>query len=266
MMRGIRLCSSSPLFLLTVFLLAQLPVLGQDAEALFVQANLEYREEDFGEAIRLYEQIKNNGWESGELYYNLGNAYFRESKLGPAILNYERARGFLPGDSDLSRNLEIANLRIVDKIEPLLEFLPVRWMKAFLRLFPARSWVVLGLAFYWCAILSIVAWRLLGTSSLSRWLVRAAISSALAGVISAGLLTGRIWLDRSQVPAVVMVPEVEALSAPAAGATEVFRIHEGTRLRIGTRSSDWSEIILPDGKVGWIPSQAIELVKQPFSR
>jgi len=259
MMTILRLAYRLPV-LLSVFLLAPLNVLGQDAEALFAQANLEYRNENFGESIRLYEQIKSNGWESGELYYNLGNAYFRESKLGPAILNYERARSFLPGESDLSRNLEIANLRVVDKIEPLPEFLPVRWMKAFLRLFTARSWVVLALSLYWCAILSLVTWRLLATPSFRRWLVRAALSTALAGGISASLLAGRLWLDRSQVPAIVMVPEVEALSAPAAGATEVFRIHEGTRVRIGTRSSEWSEIILPDGKVGWIPSQAIELI------
>ena len=245
---------------LTLSFLALFSLQAQDVESLFEQANMQCREENFSATIRLYEQIQSSGWESGELYYNLGNAYFRESKLGLAILNYERAKRFFPADSNLSRNLEIANLRVIDKIETLPEFLLISWTKSFLRSLTVGSWVVLILVFYWCAVLSLSAWCLFSTPSLRRWLLRGEISAALVGVVTASLLAGRMWLDRSEIPAIVMVSEVEALSAPAAGATEVFRIHEGTRVRTGTRNSDWSEIILPDGKVGWIPSEAIELI------
>lgn len=239
---------------------SSLPAQSAEPQQLFAQATQQYLKGNFEQAARLYEEILQKGWESGEVYYNLGNSYYRQGNVAAAILNYERARRFLPGDSDLLRNLELANLRVVDKIEPLPEFLPVRWGKNFLQWLPSRAWLWLGMFFYWGATALLAGWLLLRSTLVRRWLLRGVISSSAVALLSFLLFGGSYWLERSQVPAIIMASEAQARSAPGAGANEVFRVHAGTRVRTGTRTSEWTEIILADGKVGWVPSGSLELI------
>ncbi len=230
-----------------------------DVQHLFEQGNTFYRDGQYEKAIEAYEKVRELGYESPELYYNLGNAYFRTGQIGKAVLNLERARRLAPKDEDIRHNLQIVNLRVVDKVpHPPKLFFQV-WYEAVRNLLSVDGWTVLFVVLYVLAASLVVVWVLA-----RRPVVRTLARRALALVLVLLLGTGLFWLGALRaakvVQAVVTVPRVEVLSAPEEGATEVFPLHEGVVVRIRDRSDGWYEIRLPDGKVGWLKKDAVEIV------
>ena len=206
-------------------------------EAFFDEGNRRYQEGDYAGAIELYERILESGVESGELHYNLGNAWFRLGALGPAILHYERARRIMPRDGDLRANLALARALTVDQVTPLPGF----W------LFRVARW--------WVDLLSRPA--LLAVVTLA-WLTAAAGGVAL--VFGLSLLVRELEVGRPD-EAVIMAEEAAVRSAPADDeALLIFTVHEGTKVRVERRSDEWVEIVLEDGKVGWVRSGRLALI------
>ncbi len=123
------------------------PAKGNDLHDLVEQANEAYIKGEYSYAIELYEEVIANQKEAAELYHNLGNAYFKETRLGPAILNYERALRLSPNDDNIRFNLEIARSRIADRIEPVPLIFYERWWKGFLNLQAVDGWAITGLIF-----------------------------------------------------------------------------------------------------------------------
>jgi tetratricopeptide (TPR) repeat protein len=97
---------------------AAAPLQAQTPESLFLRGNALYQQGKYAEAREAYQEILKAGYVGGEVFFNLGNAYYKEGDIARAILNYERARRFIPGDDDLLHNLQLANLQIADRIEP----------------------------------------------------------------------------------------------------------------------------------------------------
>ena len=128
------------------FLLVQFVTLGAFAqEATIKEAEVAYTKEDYGKAIELYEGLLKTHGESAEIYYNLGNAYYKENKIAPAILNYERALLLDPGDGDIRFNLQLARQKSVDKIEPVGDFFLHRWFDKVQNMGAADSWAQIGI-------------------------------------------------------------------------------------------------------------------------
>src|ERR1041385_1642654 len=140
------------LFLL-VILLPQAMV-AQEAIVQFEQANQLYRNGDVQKSAQMYEQIIKNGYESSILYYNLGNAYFKSNNIPSAILNYERAKRLAPHDEDVAYNLRLANLRVIDKIEPIPQLFLVEWWRTVTNLLSADGWSTVMIIALWCAAVS----------------------------------------------------------------------------------------------------------------
>lgn len=233
--------------------IAAVPATAAPQEDFFLEGNRLYQEGDFQGALASYQRIEEAGYESGPLFYNMGNTYFKLSQLGPAILYYERAHRLMPGDDDLRANLDLARSLTRDEVTPLPGFLPFRI---------ARWWVYLlsPAALIWIVGLSYIVatvWLLLvilrPTQRLAYW--------GRWGAAGAGLLTlvfGATLLARSlglgdPPRAVVMAEAVDVQSAPSADpALQVFVVHEGTTVRIDRRSNEWAEVALEDGQVGWV--------------
>ena len=114
-----------------------------------------YSNEMYIDAIGYYEEVLKEGYESAQLYYNLGNAYFNINNLPAAILNYERARVLDPGDEDIKFNLSIANSMIPDKIEVVPEIFYVRWWKALRNSISLHTWTIAGLLSFALLIFSV---------------------------------------------------------------------------------------------------------------
>jgi len=224
----------------------------------FDQANTLYRNGKFQEAATLYEQIIKNGYESPELYFNLGNSAFKLNNIPGAILAYERARRLAPHDEDIAYNLRLANLRIVDKIEPIPQLFLLEWWRGFLSFFTADRWAMLAIILFWgMAILG-------GVVVMSRsFAVRrvAGLVSGLCFVLGALAIVSEFQRDRiehSDAMAIVTSPSVSVKSAPDAASTDLFVLHEGLKVEIMDGLGEWKKVRLADGKVGWLADKSVE--------
>jgi len=242
--------------LLTAF---TIPLNAQDE--LVVRGNVAYQEGDFASAIEAYESVLAGGFSSAGLEYNLGNAYFKAGDLARSILHWERARLLAPSDDDVIANLELARSLTVDAIEPLSMFWLVSAVAWWVDLLPrgiliavvAAGWLCLGGG----AMMRILA-RTDSIAAVGRW---TAIGGAVVVVLlGSNLLVRELGIGRPE-RAVIMVEAVSVRSAPAMDDDLVlFEIHEGTRVRIDERTPEWAEVVLDDGKVGWIPLGVMEAI------
>ena len=235
------------------------PALATGQEAFFDEGNQRYQAGDFGGAIDSYARVLANGLESGELYYNLGNAYFKQGRLGPAILYYERARRLMPGDDDLRANLELARSLTADDIEPLPEFWLFRAVGWWVALLPRPALVWLVALAWLTAMAAMVGVILAPQTAVAVWGRRTALASgAVVLVFGLNLAVRELGIGAAE-EAVIMVAETEVQSAPSGdSALRIFTVHEGTKVRIDRRSDVWIEIVLEDGKVGWIRAEQLE--------
>ena len=142
--------------------------IGQEASLQFEEANQFYRGGKYQQAAQLYEQIEHNGYGSSSLYYNLGNAYFKLHNFPAALLSYERAKRLSPHDEDISYNLRLANLRVIDKIEPLPRLFFIEWWQSFMDLLPSDGWAVAGIVALWIAACCGVLFFIFHTIALQR--------------------------------------------------------------------------------------------------
>ena len=226
------------------FLLVQFVTLGAFAqEATIKEAEVAYTKEDYGKAIELYEGLLKTHGESAEIYYNLGNAYYKENKIAPAILNYERALLLDPGDGDIRFNLQLARQKSVDKIEPVGDFFLHRWFDKVQNMGAADSWAQIGIV---CFILFIGCLILF---FFSKWIHLKKIGFYLGLVFLVLVIFANIF-----------APTVTVKSSPDASGTDLFILHEGTKVSIKSKLGDWNEIEMEDGNVGWMPSKDMEII------
>lgn len=226
----------------------------------FQKGNDFYLEEQYAEAIREYEAVLNNGMESAELYYNLGNSYYKVGRLGKAILNYERAKKLKPKDENICFNLQLANLRVKDRIDVPPEFFLFRWNRALVQLFSVRGWArLLSLLFLLASVLFAVRQAL----NLNRF--RNICRSGMLALFIAAFLTlfplaQRYSMEHNRAYGIILQSSTKSLAAPQEGSTELFIVHEGTKVQVLDRDGDWSKIELIDGKQGWILSADLEII------
>lgn len=224
------------------------------------QAEESYTKEDYGKAIELYESALNKYGESAAVYYNLGNAYYKANKIAPAVLNYERALLLAPGDGDIRFNLQMARQKAVDQIEPLDTFFLSKWFNRIQDMGSADGWATLALVcfllFIGCLILFFFSRKLL----LKKGGFYAGIV-LLVIVLVANIFAARQKTDlENRSTAIVFAPTVTVKSSPNESGTDLFILHEGTKVAIKSTLGEWSEIVLEDGNVGWMPSSKIEII------
>ena len=235
-----------------------LPLCAQ--ESTLKEAEEAYAKEDYTQAIELYESVLKSYGESSMVYYNLGNAYYKAGKVAPAILNYERALLLNPGDSDTRFNLQVARQKTVDKIEPIGEFFLTRWIGTVEDVYSADGWAKWGVASFLLFIGCLVLFFF------SKW-IRLKKIGFFAGICFLLIsLVANLFADSQQdkllhrADAIVFASTVTVKSSPDASGTDLFILHEGTKVTIKSTLGEWSEIQLEDGNVGWIPSREIQQI------
>ena len=226
----------------------------------FSSANEKYQSGEYYEAIEIYESILDSGVESYEVYYNLGNSYYRSNNLPAAILNYERGLLLAPQDSDIRYNLELAYSQITDKIEPIGQFFISKWFKSIRNVGNSTTWAwvsiicftlfLVGMLIYFFSQKTVI--RKLAFT-LGIW---ALISSAITFTYSN---TQKRHLE-NRTEAVVFTPSVTVKSAPQGGGTDLFVIHEGLKVKILQTIGNWHEIMLEDGNVGWMKDSDLVVI------
>ena len=230
------------------------------ADELWDAANTAYINGDFRTAAETYERLLAQGAVSGKLYYNLANACFKEDRLGKAILYYRRALRLTPGNGDIRYNLGVAEARTKDHIEKIPEFFFVVWMRGVRQIMSGSAWTALSLAALVCALalflLYLLAQRLPVRKAGFYGTLAAAVVFVCATCFAAA--ERRAALDRTQ--AVVMATAVAVKSSPDKSATDLFVLHEGSVVRIADRLGEWCEIVIDDGKKGWLECRKIEVI------
>ena len=231
------------------------------ADSLWNAGSAAYSLGDWDGAVTAWSAIEAEGLESPELYYNIGNAFFKSSDYAHAILYYERALKLDPSYSDARFNLEFAKEFVQDRIESVPEFFLKTWIRRLGYLFSSDTWAALFLILLGLALAGALLF-LLGTAPARR---RTGFFAGLAALLLAFCCLGfassqKAAYNRAD-SAIVTVPVSSVRSSPGSeAAKDLFVLHEGTRVRILDEVGGWWNIELSDGRQGWIPSSDLELI------
>ena len=240
-------------------LLAMICFSGTSAKAVTKNnADTEYQKGNYQQAIRDYEEILKNG-ESAEIYFNLGNAYYRTDNITKAVLNYERARLLSPGDDDINFNLQFARSKTIDKITPESEMFFITWYKSLVNFTSVDNWAKTGILCIVMALLLVLLY-LFGPQLMLR---KIGFFGGLAFFVIF-LLSNLFAFQQKQAldnrtGAIIISPSVNIKKTPAKNSADQFVLHEGTRVDIIDKGmTDWRCIRVGDGREGWIETKAIE--------
>ncbi len=230
------------------------------AEKIFLEANKALIAENYNDAIDKYESILNNGYESTELYYNLGNAYYRAEYIGKSIWAYSNALEISPRNSDIAHNLSIANTRIVDRIEMPKSFIFITIYRYIKSIMTTNEWILFGSFLIFIKSIHFTGMRL-GFYLGKMYKMTSTLLISLIMIVHIFAMDSYIDKQRKNT-AIVISNNVNAYSGPFYGDnSKLFQINEGIKVNISNQQEDWAEIILIDGKKGWISSESILLIK-----
>jgi len=232
----------------------------ENASSIFAQGNSEYQKGDYVSAERHYREIIDSGVGSGPVYYNLGNACFKQNRLGEAIYYWEKAQQKLPSDREVRENLELAGLLLVDRIEIPPDPLPLRILSRI------TLFLTIGLESRLVLILFIAAnvfFSIFLLTKNPRHAFRALIACLGTGIlflVFAGSLSWKIYERDFRKNGVVIEQRVDVRSGPGTENITIFTIHEGIKVRVHESNNGWYQISLPNGWNGWLPQDYVRIL------
>ena len=218
----------------------------------FNQANAAYNSGNYDNAVELYQKILNTEMESVPVYYNMGNAYYKMRNYPMAIYYYEKALKLDPSNEDVQTNLQIANLAIVDKIEPVPQSFIERWWQSLWTSYSSDRWAWWSVAAF--ALLLVCAFlffrsRRIGLRKLGFFMGILFLAVFALSVVFAAQLK---YNSTTQDQAIIMSPTVTVKSSPAEVSVDLFVLHEGTKVTILESSNGWNKVRIANGSIGWL--------------
>jgi tetratricopeptide (TPR) repeat protein len=246
-----------------IFFIAACPLfsshcIASDPATEYQRANGFYQKQNYDSAAAIYEQLVSQEYLSPEVYYNLANSYYKLNNTARTILNYERALKLKPDDEDIAFNLKVAQLKAVDKIEPVPEIFYRRWIRSAASLFTIDGWSYCVISCIWIMFFFAAIYILSRRTPVRR------ISFVFASfffvlTVSSWLLSQQNYVQYiSQKRAVVMSISAYVKSSPGDNNTDLFLLHEGTKVDILDEFENWVKIRIANGSVGWLKSVEIE--------
>lgn len=246
-------------FIQTIFLLAlSLSVFAQDAQ--LDKANQHYIAGEYDQAIDAYNEILSGNKESAEVYYNLGNAYYKTGKYTQSILNYERAKLLAPNDEDIQFNLDLANLHVVDAIDPLPQVFFIRWWNNMTNKFSIDQWARVSVVSFLIFLILAGLFFFTQNGMLKRVSFWTGILVIVISIFSFNFAARHKQRITEHNFAIITQPSVTVKSSPSDSGTDLFLIHEGLKVEIKDNLSGWMEIRLSDGNQGWLPANSVERI------
>lgn len=232
---------------------------GSTPEELFERGVEFYKHKQYARAVEAYDSVLQLGYASAELYYNLGAAHYRAGHLGYARLNFERALRLDPSDEDARHNVEIVTMEAIDDVEALPSFFLFEWRDALVSLFSADGWTIVAYVFYLLTLAAAAAF-LFGSPTLKRRAFFAGVPLLVLFALVLALAIGGIHKDAAREECVIVATQVTAKTSPDRSSADAFVAHEALKARVEDKVDDWYRIRLDDGKVGWAPASAIEII------
>jgi len=223
-------------------------------------ANELYARGDFTTALDSYTAIEQSGMVSADLYYNMGNCYYKLGDIPHAVLYYERALKLSPHHADAANNLEIAQASVQDRIDSVPRFILAEWFENLKYSMSSDGWAWLAAGLFLLVLLLLTGFRQFGSVGARKAsFVLACVAFAFT-LCCFGLSLSQRADALSDKGAVVMSPVSSVKSSPGTSGTSLFIIHEGTVLKVKDVVGDWYRVSIADGREGWIPSSDIEII------
>jgi len=224
------------------------------------KANDLYSKGDYTAAAAEYENILKDDGVAPELYLNLGNAYFKQNETAKAILNYERALRLDPMYDNARANLEFAQQKVVDNIVQIPAFFIFRWIENLMKMLTSNQWYVVSLIVLIACLAGALMFIFGSTNQIRRMsfyfalvlMIMTVVTISFAGIRKTEMLTHN--------DAIVMTGVVVVKSSPDKSGTDLFQLHEGTKVKIKSNLGSWTEIELGNGSIGWLENSAIEKI------
>lgn len=241
--------------------LVNLPKLAAaDAQQVFAAANQAYQEGNYRIAADGYESIlKSGNVFSKELFFNLGNAYFRLNKIGLSLLNYERALRLDPSDVDIQQNLIVARTRVSDDIEPITNVFFIRWWHYLRGAFPADTWAIFGLLVLWLGAIGFAFWLLDNERHRKKYGFITGLTAVPLSILLFVLAQTAASVLRTPY-GIIITHETPLKNAPDPNATTVNNLHEGLKIEILDIIGTMTKVKLPNGEDGWLPITDVEKI------
>lgn len=225
------------------------------------QADSAYINNDFASAVYLYENILATQGESADIYYNLGNSYYKMDNIAKAIVNYEKALMLNPGNGDIRFNLELAHSKTVDKVTPMSEVFFITWIKDLTNTMSEKGWAKMGIITFILTLLMLALYFFSKKIVLKKVGFISAVCLLLVCIVANVFASNQKDEAQSHGTAIIMAPSVTVKSTPNEGGTDLFILHEGRKVNIKDNTMrDWKEIQLEDGNAGWVPASVIEII------
>ena len=241
-------------FFLTLFSYAS------ENQIVIAKANKAYTEGLFTQAVELYRQVLTSGNESWELYYNLGNSYYKLNDFASAILYYEKAKKLNPGNEDINFNIKVTNNKIADRIEPLPEMFYKRWYRNLVELFSVDNWAMIVILSFilslLCGLLFVISQRVF-LRKVGFW---TGIIFFVISLVSVLFSVQNYQTLQNNTEAIIFTPTVTIKSSPDEKSIDLFVLHEGTKIQILDNIGNWYEIRIANGSIGWLLTSSVEKI------
>jgi tetratricopeptide (TPR) repeat protein len=228
--------------------------------ALLDEANKQYTAGNFVKAAELYEQILASGKESAQVYFNLGNTYFKNGDKIKAILNYERAKLLAPQNEDIDFNLKVSNQFVVDNIEQLPKPFFSRWWSSIANISSADGWAKKSAFGFLIFLVLLGSYFFSRSLRLRKLAFYTAVLTGIIVILSFTLAARQYRLIKNHQSALIQCPRVTVKSSPTATGTDLFLIHEGLKVEITDKLDKWKEIQLADGNKGWVADSCLVII------
>ena len=230
-------------------------------ETLFNEATKVYNEGDYEKAVENYLKILENGEHSAELYFNLGNSYYKLNQIAPSIYYYEKALLLKPNDAEIKNNLAYAQNMTLDAIETMPETGLSKIYKKITGFLSFDQWAYSAIIFMLLFVLAYIAFYYFRYATQKRIAFITSIVSLIIAVVSVVFAYVQYNDFRATQPAIIFSEEVVIKSEPNNRSQEAFTLHQGTKVSVLEELNDWKKIQIADGKTGWIRSENIRLLK-----
>ncbi len=241
---------------LSIFLIFNTSIFAN--KELILKAEKSYNNKQYADAARCYETIIQNGYSSYKLYFNLGNAYFKQNKIGKAIFCYEMANKLEPNNEEINHNLNIAQEKTIDKIESKENFIYQLFKNHVVNLMSTKVWMWLNVLFLLASCITFICFKIFQKLKLQKFFLFTSFSCFFLFLITLGL--GYIAsVNKTKIKfAIITVSETKVYEEPTNTAASKYNLHDGTKVRLLNSNMHWTNIKLENGNEGWVKTADID--------
>lgn len=227
----------------------------------FEKGNALYQKGQYQAAIDAYQSVLNGKQESAEVYFNLANCYYKLNQVAPAIYNYEKALVLNPNDSEIQNNLKFAQKMTIDEIKEVPQVGFAKLLRDFTGIFHYDSWAIIAVGFSGLFLLFFIGYYFSQITLSKRIFFIGMFVLVLLILISILAAIFEKNHDLTERPAIVFAESAQVKGEPKAASSDVFVLHEGTKVYVLESLDNWRKVALTDGAEGWIESSNIREVK-----